>query len=226
MDNIIRHKNDDISIVWKGCTIYAVAFYEDSEGIAVDFDFQSTLPQTGIALYLFKEKLNLTYEVSWINKTILDYMLAICKLKDGITKSRQFTYDEVMEHYLKFEKTIPPIVKASYKRYFDRMDNNKYTYVKRPNINEVIICDILKEKYKFYVDVSSLRREQVINLLKKYYKGIDSSIRDELMYLFNITEKEFMSGKKLNHLYRILNNLDNKILLEKNSSYKKQMNRK
>lgn len=62
MDNIIRHKNDDISIVWKGCTIYAVAFYEDSEGIAVDFDFQSTLPQTGIALYLFKEKLNLTEE--------------------------------------------------------------------------------------------------------------------------------------------------------------------
>lgn len=60
MDNITRHKNDDISIVWKGCTIYAVAFYEDSEGIAVDFDFQSTLPQTGIALYLFKEKLNLT----------------------------------------------------------------------------------------------------------------------------------------------------------------------
>ena len=48
-----------MSIVWNGCTIYAVAFYENSVGLSVNFEFPCTGPQTGVTLYLIQEELNL-----------------------------------------------------------------------------------------------------------------------------------------------------------------------
>ena len=60
MDKIVNHTNDDLSIILNDCTIYAVAFYQDSLGILVNFDFQSTTPQSGVCLYLIQEVLNMS----------------------------------------------------------------------------------------------------------------------------------------------------------------------
>lgn len=59
MDKLINHKNNCMSIVWNGCTIYAVAFYENSVGLSVNFEFPCTGPQTVVTLYLIQEELNL-----------------------------------------------------------------------------------------------------------------------------------------------------------------------
>ena len=45
-------------------------------------------------------------------------------------------------------------------------------------------------------------------LLKKYHKKVNPRVRRELMARFAISEREFMNGKDINHVYKLLNTLD------------------
>ena len=67
--------------------------------------------------------------------------------------------------------------------------------------------DMFKDRNIGITSLTELDRDMVIRLLKKYYKELNSSTRNELMALFEIPDREFMNGKDINHIYKILDKL-------------------
>ena len=166
------------------------------------------------------KELNLSFETSKVNKIINNYMLAICKLKNGVITKEDFSYEEIKKHYLEKEKEMPEFIKNSYIGYFKRKEKNSYFNYRKLSINNIVLYDMLLEKYDNCFDVNKTNREEVLHILKKHYNEINSRIKDRLMYLFDISEREFMTGKEINHLYRILNKLDNQLTKNKTKVYK------
>lgn len=134
-------------------------------------------------------------------------MLAVCKYRDGIRKSYQFSYEDVRAYYDAHKDTMSPAHKREYAFYF-----RKFSYQNRINgisfaMNYRILYDQLLNTHSDVVTLDMLNRESVLQLLKKYRHELQPSVRNELMALYSITERDFMNGKDMNHIYRILDKL-------------------
>ena len=168
-----------------------------------------------------KKELNINYKETTIDRLINYYMLSFSKLQSGITKKEEFSYDNIKNYYLTHQNEMKSFVKISFVNYFKRTQNNNYHFLKKSNINDIVLFEMLKENNHNLFELSTTNRDIVKNILKKYNKIINKKVRNDLMYLFNISEKEFMSGKEINHLYRILNKLDYQLTIENKKEYKK-----
>ncbi len=166
-----------------------------------------------------RKELNVPFETIVINKMLSNYMLSFCRLKDGIQKIETFSYEEIKEYYKIHEQTMTSSLKKSFEKYFRRIKNQKFIYTQKNSIPERILYSMIKEKNKNCFDVNKASRTEVLEILKKYNKKIPSKIKNHLMSLFNITGKEFMTGREKNHLYRVLNKLDNQLSLEEQKQY-------
>ena len=61
----------------------------------------------------FNLTLGLDYDPSTINSINARLMLSVCKLKDGITKQKTFSYDEIRSYYEKnFASKVYNILKT------------------------------------------------------------------------------------------------------------------
>ena len=148
-------------------------------------------------------------------------MLSVCKLKDGIKKS-EFSYDEISEFYLTHKDMMTLAHQNIYKAYFEsktRYINNRYS-----KVNNIITFDILRYEHKDCFNLEKMTKEEVITILKKYRKQLKKSTCYGMMTLFDINERDFMSGRELNHLYRLLNKLENSKTISQNYSRKREKN--
>ncbi len=155
-----------------------------------------------------KKELNIKYETTTIDKIINYYMLSFSKLQSGIEKKEEFSYEEIKKFYINYQSEMKAFVKISFINYLKRIENNNYYFLKKTNINYVVLFEMLKKYNSNLFDVQKITSQNVKIILKKYNKIINKKVRNDLMYLFNISERELMNGKEINHLYRILNKLD------------------
>ena len=79
---------------------------------------------------------------------------------------------------------------------------------------------MIQEKYDNYFNLDKVDREYVIDVLRKYGHNILKRVRNELMFMFDISGRSFMSGKEINHVYRVLYGLDvKKKKMQKDNSF-------
>ena len=168
-----------------------------------------------------KKELNIKYETTTLDRLINYYMLAFSKLQSGIAKKEEFSYEKVQNFYLTHQNEMKSFVKKSFINYLERTKNNNYYYMRKTNINDIVLFEMIKENNCNIFDLSKTNSKTVKTILIKYNKVINKRVRNDLMYLFDISEKEFMTGKEINHLYRILNKLDNQLTIETKKEYKK-----
>lgn len=69
---------------------------------------------------------------------------------------------------------------------------------------------MIQDKYPDCFRLSSCTKEDAIEILKKYNHIMLNSVRLEIMAIYEISERHYMSGKEINHVYRILHNMDMK----------------
>ncbi len=165
------------------------------------------------------KKLNLDFNETSANKAANNLMLSVCKHKDGIRKGHTFSYEEIKEYYELHCDEMNYYHKQFYLRYFERYNNPKRLTGIIPGVSYTIMNDLLRNSRDDYITLESLDRKKVIGLIKKY-RNLSNSTKRELMYMFDISEREFMSGKEINHVYRLLYSLD-KLLLEDKRVLKK-----
>lgn len=158
-------------------------------------------------------ELNLSNSKTSVLLMIYKYMLAMCKLKDGMVKSKEISNNVIVSHYNKYKDTMVDDVKKSFESYFNRLEKNKRLHVQKTNINNIILYDIISKNNCNLFDVRTADRDQILSILRKFNNKIDEQIKDYLMLLFDISNKDIMTENEINSLYRVLNKLE--CLLEK-----------
>lgn len=160
------------------------------------------------------KRLNLDYNDSTIIKHINCYMMSFCALKKGVTKKNVLSYEDIKDCYLKYENEIPNNMKKEYQKYFERILNDTSDIVFDRHINESLLYDVISRTSTKNFEVLDTTKAEVFDILKKHYKKILPSTKEVLMGMFFIRERNFMNGKEINHVYRILHELEKKLLKE------------
>lgn len=152
------------------------------------------------------KKLNLDVDVSTINRIIANLMLSFCKLSDGITKIRSFSYDEIYNYYS--NNDVPNYRKDNYENYFRRAREKKTVNGLKEKISNNIIADLIIATYPDAFTIDNATEGEVKQILKEHGRLISKRVRRGLMGKFGIREREYMSGKDINHVFRLLHTLD------------------
>lgn len=160
------------------------------------------------------KKLDLDITDTSANKAANNLMLSVCKYKDGIRKSHTFSYDEIKKYYELHSEEMNYYHKQFYLRYFEKYDNPKRLTGIVPGVSYVIMNDLLRDSRDDYITLDKLDRKIAISLIRKY-KRLTNGTKRELMYMFDISDREFMNGKEINHVYRLLYSLDKMLLKDK-----------
>lgn len=154
------------------------------------------------------KKLDLSYDESTINNINNTLMLSVCKLKDGISKQKTFSYDEIRSYYEKYE--IFQYCNKYYEQYFKNVKNRRIVNGEKAPVSYYIIADLISANYPDAFKVERATRDEVMNIIKKYGKQLKRNVRFSLMSRFNISEREFMNGRDINHIFKMLYTLDTK----------------
>lgn len=156
--------------------------------------------------------LNLNCDITTVGNMVYELMLSICKFKDGIKKEKTFSFEEVQAYYEKNQHLIPDYQKRLYQSYIKRVNKSKKNNGRFIKLSYFIMTDLIMDIYPDAFVYENATKEEVLKLLKKYGKTINKRVRLDLMRRFGIKEREFMNGKDINHLYRLLYALDTKRL--------------
>ncbi len=152
--------------------------------------------------------LGLDYDTSTINRINASLMLGVCKLKDGITKQKTFGYDEILDYYNKNYANIPPYCRSYYERYFKNVQDRRIISGDKAPVSYFIIADLIAANYPDAFKLDTATRDKVIGIIRKYGKDLKKRIRISLMSRYGISEREFMNGKDINHIFKMLYTLD------------------
>lgn len=187
-------------------------FYGDRDKTIEMFDLYYGM-NDDLKLYIpdIIKKLNLDVDHGTVSKAINNLMLSICKYSEGIKNVNNFNYDDIMEYYVRNCSFMTRYKKQCYVKYFQKISNEYRINGAIPGISDVILYDLLVDRNPFVYTHSNLNRDIVVRLLKTYGHLINNSKRRELMALYEISSREFMSGKDINHVYRIINFVDEKL---------------
>lgn len=153
------------------------------------------------------EKLGLKYEKTAINNIINSLMLAMCKLKDGITKEVNFTINDVINYYNKHMQEMTISHRRIYENYFNTLNYYKIYNGLIPN---KILIDLIKELHPDFINLDEVSKEYIEEFLRKYEKELNSSTKLSLMSLFNISNPSMMNGKEKKKVLRILGRIESK----------------
>ena len=140
-------------------------------------------------------------------KTIINtYMLSFCQLKSGIEKVPNFTIEEVTRFYNMKKDNMTLTQMRHYERYlnFERKKEGDGP----ADFNLRITTEMLQDKYPEFFSFEAATHQSIKSLIKENYQLLSTPVKDSLMAMFGISEREFMSGKDKNHVIRILGELE------------------
>lgn len=171
-----------------------------------DLVFGMNGERTSVPLII--EKLNLDFRTTAISRTLYNLMVSVCKLKDGITKDKTFTFEQVYTYYLNHYNSIPDYRKKIYQKYFKTVKNNNSISGFKGKLSYYIITDLIIDMYPDAFVLGRTTKEEVVDILNKYKNELNRRVKSELMRRYGISERRFMNGKDLNHIFKILYTLD------------------
>ena len=153
-------------------------------------------------------RLNSGYNAAALNRIIMNYMLAVCKYKDGITYKKEFTIEEIYNYFINHCHNMSHTRRKIYESYFRKANNPNVKLKFSNNIPYPILTDLLIDSNPKAFSIYNTNKNEVELILKNYGDKLNHRVKLRLMNLFDIKERKFMSGKDINHVYRLLNTLD------------------
>lgn len=174
------------------------------------FDLALGMNGERISIPLIKEKLNLNCGPTTINNTLYNLMISVCKLQDGITKDKTFTFEQIYTYYACHYENMSDYRKKIYQKYFETVKNNMPISGLKERLSYHIITDLIIDTFPDAFVLENTTKAEVLGILKKYGKKLNRRVRIELMGRYGISEREFMNGKDTNHIFKLLYVLDNR----------------
>lgn len=159
-----------------------------------------------------KQKLGLSISSRAISSMIDRLVLAVFKYKEGIRKENSFSLREIKDFYRNNSNNLSSDEIALFKDFFDKYLESGF------KISEDLIYLMLKDKFSDHFDISKASKEDILKLLRQYSGCYPKMIKNTLMFYGNILERELMSGREINHVFRLLANLDRKLAIKNANS--------
>lgn len=147
------------------------------------------------------KQLKLSCSDNVIYELIYKLMLAVCKYKDGIKKTNEYCYENILDYYNNYKDDIPNYIRTIFESYLNTRKINLYNIIPAP-----ILFELLKHDNQLQFDLNCSRKE-IIYIIKTYGKKLPTSTREGLMNRYSITDRDFLSGKEINHIYKILDGI-------------------
>lgn len=176
--------------------------------LAYGGEVMEKLPMTEIV-----RRLNLDISTDVAINLLIDFMISIGKYRLGIKRGTTFSYEQIKDYYDRNKDKMDSLRLKSYKVYFNRYEKSvdrRSTFV-----NDTIRYDLLKEKEDNYFKINKATRKDVLNILRDKKHRINSRVKKSLMQMFEITERELLTGQEINHVIRMLHLLDLSLMREK-----------
>ena len=209
MINYPKKENFDFDFFEKAIKDPLLPFYGNLEEAIKIFDLHFANSQIkNMSGKEIVEELNLNRDEKSVIKTIYNLIMAVCRYKYGIRKEYEFTYEDVLDYYMRHKNEMNATHEKYYLMYFKRHlkeDANRNKCM----INRTILIDLIKERQQEYADINELGRDEVINLLKQ--RNFSTKVTHGLLNRIGETERVVMNGQELNHIYRLLNRLEKSI---------------
>lgn len=143
---------------------------------------------------------------STLNNILIDYMISISKYKMGIRKNIPFSHEQIVDYYERHKDSLPKDQVLLFSNYFKRYETE--ASLNSTYISDSIIYLLLQESKTNCFKISKSNKEEVLNILRNKKYKLDKKIRNSLMQLFNIKERELLSGQEINHTIRTLHMLE------------------
>ncbi len=202
----------DFDYFWSTVQNEDVPFYGNKELAIHLFDlfYEHDLPVSQIKSTYYP---NMTPDT--IRRNISALIIAVCKRRIGIEKTKDYTYEQVRDYYLahKHEMTADSLVQyAKYFRRFQRVD-----IPGSRNTPLAIAGDLLKNEAN-YIKLENASREEIMDIIKKYREHFSHRELNTLYHLFDIHPRTFMKGhdkrRVLEVLTRVTPSLDKRLKLD------------
>lgn len=236
MQKIRMHLNDlqkgiktgiDFDYFWSYARNTDIPYYGNQE-LAYDLCFlyyEKRLPQSEIVKNYYPELSD-----SSVSEIIREFTVAVLKYKQGITKAKEFSYEEVLEYYYKHNEEFGLESAKNYRRYFDKISRKGPFARVRPN--KFITYDLIREKHSDYFRIDSASREDVRNILASVGTDIPTKTVKKLEEIFGVTDASFLTDDDWDELINVLgylklrlehgNNLSNSLESKKLSLHNNQ----
>ena len=150
-------------------------------------------------------KMNTQIDSRRVIEIIQDLMLAVCKYQRGITKENTFSYDDVISYYEENKDEMDLEDKKVYEKYFNKCKRSSLIKCE-VRVPYKIIYDLMSTRYKLF-DPYSYNKEGILKLIKKYDKKLNNRSKKYLLKRFGFLERDFMSGREIGHVYRIMSSI-------------------
>ncbi|HAB66141.1 MAG TPA: hypothetical protein DCE23_02115 [Firmicutes bacterium] len=196
-------------------------FYGDLKVATEIFDLYFGISEMRrLSIPEIKERLNLPQQTTAINNSIYQLMVSVCKLREGIKKTNEFTLEEIISYYERHKDEMDCIHKVYYERFFKRINNTQEINGKKSKIPTMITYDLLKEREANLFHLSTASKEEIKSILNNPNYILDSKTKHTLSDIVNPYGN--LDGRDINHVYRIINSLIERQLLfvDKGKSYR------
>ena len=155
-----------------------------------------------------QEILGLNINTLTILKIVENLAMAVFKYQMGIRKENAFSVQEVRDFYENNKDRFTPEEITLFKRFFNK------SFGIDIKMSEDLTYLLLKAKNSKCYNVLSSDKLLTLKILKKFKKQLSKSSIATLMFYGNISEREFMSGSEINHVFRLLNVLDRNLAVQ------------
>lgn len=145
-------------------------------------------------------ELSKKYNIPNLYDLVTNYLLSICKYKNGIRKSKSFTKEEILTYYNSNK---------------DKLSNERLEeyqeYLNTGEITNNILYDLIKEHDSNVVYLDNLNLEELIYIIIRIKSDLPAKVYEQIKYLYNLNDNDFVNKKTQLELYKLLNKLDKRI---------------
>ena len=212
--DLINNIEYKLSLLKNGVELFDYSYYKkniENDNLPYDDDIGED-KEIFDSYYGIKRKsinqLNITTDKDAYD-VIMNIKLALCKYKEGFKKNKKITYGDVLKYYKQKKDSMGIDIRRMYEAYLSGLIE----------MNSIIMCDLIKYKRDNYIDIDSISKWKVLNILKRFDDIISSDIKEGLMNYYNINSDDLIDGEVLQSMYKLLSRLDEKIKSNDSNRY-------
>ena len=168
------------------------------------------------------KELDLPYNTTAVNNSIYSVMLSIEKYKIGIKKAKEFSIEEVILYYKKYNDEMNSYEKEEFKRLLKRLLKNRGLNRSRNDFGSTINYKLLREfsELPFLFEKATLEDAKYLLMNNKYH--FSGKTKEILKNYYGISNRNLMNSKDKMQILMLLNSLYQQIKTNENEIGKRR----
>ncbi len=213
-----KAKGFDFDYFWSAIDDDDVPYYGDKEKAKRVFYlyYEERMSASEIISHL-----GLNCAESVVNRTITQLMIAVAKRREGITKVKCYTPEEIADYYMRNQNAMDNDSKKMYSDYFARVrkerEESNLSNITQSHVPSGILLDLIEDNHENVFSFKETSKEEALAIIRKYKNKLSRPTINSVLRVYHISQREMMSGSEQMKVLRFLAQLEihQKVLLLK-----------